>query len=187
MQRLFVADPFDNPRPFSYIADRHEGENTMDWLEYRDLAGVPGGVTDIFLDFVDAFERVEQFYPHNFRDPASVARVVRSLSARTYDRATLVSVLREQNTAFGGSPATTRNIDLLRHPETLAVVTGQQVGLFGGPLYTLYKVLSAVKLARHLKTLQPDHDFVPVFWLEGEDHDFAEVHSVGLLDTESRL
>ena len=159
----------------------------MDWLEYRDLSGLSGAVTDIFLDFVDSFDRVERFYPHNFRDPAAYAGVVQALSQRSLERATLVEVLREQNAVFGGSPQTIRNIDLLRRPGTLAVVTGQQVGLFGGPLYTIYKALTAVKLSQHLRTLFPENEFVPVFWLEGEDHDFEEVHKLGLLDAESRL
>jgi len=183
----FCPSHIDTPRASSYIADPDEGRSDMDALDYRDLSGLPGAVSEIFLDFIDSFDRVGQYYPHDFRDPEAVPSVAQALSARTYDRGTLASVLREQNIAFGGSPATIRNIELLRRPETLAVVTGQQVGLFGGPLYSLYKVLTAVKLAAHLKSVHPQYNFVPVFWLEGEDHDFEEVHKVGVLDSESRL
>lgn len=72
--------------------------------------------------------------------------------------------------------------DALRDSRSYAVVTGQQAGMAGGPLYTLYKAAGAVKAAAELARLEPDHRFVPVFWIEADDHDFAEASTIPLLD-----
>ena len=79
----------------------------------------------------------------------------------------MVAALRAQN---GDHPS----LDILSQPGAVAVVTGQQVGLFSGPAYTIYKALTAAKLAEHLS--QRGTPAVPVFWLATEDHDFAEVN-----------
>ncbi len=70
----------------------------------------------------------------------------------------------------------------LRDPDSYAVVTGQQAGIAGGPLYTLYKAIGAVRAAEELSRLHPEHRFVPVFWIEGDDHDFDEARKIALLD-----
>ncbi len=75
-------------------------------------------------------------------------------------------------------PAVERNIEALDQPDTLAVVTGQQVGIFGGPLYTFYKALTAVMLARALQSEAPGA-VVPIFWMETSDVDFSEVNRIG--------
>lgn len=72
--------------------------------------------------------------------------------------------------------------ETLRAQKSYAVVTGQQAGIAGGPLYTLYKAVGAVKAAAQLAELDPDHRFVPVFWIEADDHDFAEASTIPLLD-----
>src|SRR5687768_6061101 len=77
------------------------------------------------------------------------------------------------NQRWGAGDATLDNIKLLRDADCIAVVSGQQAGLFTGPLYTIYKALSAVKLAGCLR--QRHTKAVPVFWIASEDHDFAEV------------
>jgi bacillithiol biosynthesis cysteine-adding enzyme BshC len=89
-------------------------------------------------------------------------------------RRAVVDVLRKQNRLFGADDAaTTRNLDRLRDG-AFAVVTGQQVGLFGGPAYSIYKALTAVHVARELT--ERGVNAVPVFWLATEDHDLAEVN-----------
>jgi bacillithiol biosynthesis cysteine-adding enzyme BshC len=77
------------------------------------------------------------------------------------------------NASWGAGSQTLKNIELLREPDSIAVVSGQQAGLFSGPLYTIYKALSAVKLAGCLN--QRNTKAVPVFWVATEDHDFPEV------------
>lgn len=131
------------------------------------------GASKLFLDFSYHFDRVARFYPHNPHDRASFASSARAIDYPAARRAALVAALEAQN---GPSPALRK----LAEPGTVAVVTGQQVGLFCGPSYTIYKALTAVRLARDL-TAQ-GIPAVPVFWLASEDHDFPEVASAYSFD-----
>ncbi len=129
------------------------------------------GTTRFFSDFCYDFARVDRFFQHDPHNPASFAAAARAIDYPDSRRAALVTALRAQN---GDSPSLRK----LAEPGTVAVVTGQQVGLFCGPLYTAYKALTAVRLARDL-TAQ-GIPAVPVFWLASEDHDFPEVnHAYG--------
>ncbi len=107
------------------------------------------------------------------------------LEAYKTDRASLCEALGQSNKRWGASTATLANVERLRSPESVAVVTGQQTGLFTGPLYTLYKALSAVKLAACLTSRGTDA--VPVFWMATEDHDWEEVQSAQVIACDGRL
>jgi bacillithiol synthase len=154
----------------------------MDWIDFRELPASAGGFTRLYLDYLQNSPKLAEFFVGPYRDPASYAAVMESIARRQPDRATLVSVLEEQNA--GAGPRTQEHIESLRSGSTFAVVTGQQVGLFGGPLYTVLKSLTTVKLAAWLKERFPSVDVVPVFWVEGEDHDFAEVHGTNVPNAE---
>jgi bacillithiol biosynthesis cysteine-adding enzyme BshC len=154
----------------------------MDWIDFRELPAASGGFTRLFLDYLQNAPALGEFFAGHFRDPRSYATVMENISRRQPDRSALVAVLEEQNA--GADAATIENIEALRSGSTFAVVTGQQVGLFGGPLYTILKSITTVKLAAALKEQHPGVDVVPVFWVEGEDHDFAEVHGANVLNTE---
>ena len=93
----------------------------------------------------------------------------------TDNRQILVESLRRQYEKSDLSEATNYNVALLEKASTFTVTTGHQLNLFTGPLYFLYKIVSAVNLAKELKTKYPDHDFVPVYWMATEDHDFEEI------------
>ena len=159
----------------------------VEWLDYRQLPLESGGFSELFFDYVYEFTEVERFYPFNFRESAHYQTAMSAISERTYDRQALVRVLEEQNTAFGSTAKALDNIALLLKPTTFAIVTGQQVGLFGGPLYTVLKTITTIKLSERLKQKYPQFDFVPVFWIEGEDHDFAEMNHVSVLDGENKV
>lgn len=90
-------------------------------------------------------------------------------------RQAIADLLRQQNHGFGAGPATAANLDRLTEGAG-AVVTGQQVGLFGGPLLTLFKAASAIRLASEAS--RDGHPHVPIFWLASEDHDFDEVNQI---------
>jgi bacillithiol biosynthesis cysteine-adding enzyme BshC len=143
---------------------------------------LPRLVDDYFYDF----GKVQEFYNGDFRDSASYERQVERVQQRRIPRDALAAVLSAQNRSYGCGPETLGQIEKIVRDETCAVVTGQQVGLFSGPLYTIYKALTAVKLVERLNR-DGLGSFVPVFWLASEDHDLAEIDHIVLLDKENRL
>ena len=128
--------------------------------------------TRLFLDYVRDPLALRQFYPSAVRFHHELAaRVPEVLAAYRVDRNRVCDALEAMNRRWGAGQATLDNIQLLRESDCIAVVSGQQAGLFTGPLYTIYKALSAVKLAGCLQ--QRNTKAVPVFWIAAEDHDFA--------------
>ncbi|HLY63633.1 MAG TPA: bacillithiol biosynthesis cysteine-adding enzyme BshC [Terriglobia bacterium] len=141
--------------------------------------------SSLFLDYVSRFERVAQFYNGSPYQPASYSALATKMKFGDEPRRRIAEILTAQNKAFGSSAATFDNIARLARPGTFAVVTGQQVGLLGGPAFTLYKALTAVKLAQTLT--ERGLEAVPVFWLATEDHDLEEVARTATLDDELNL
>jgi bacillithiol biosynthesis cysteine-adding enzyme BshC len=138
----------------------------------------------LFRDYLYDFARVSEFYPFPPLAPESFRRSAESLRYTDEMRQAVVAVLREQNEGLQGSAESLRNLDRLSKPGCSAVVTGQQVGLFSGPAFILYKALTAIQLARSLS--QQGVDAVPIFWLETEDHDFVEVNHCFIQDREGK-
>ncbi len=145
-------------------------------LPFAELPGFPA----LFQTYCTDYDALAPFFAGDFRQPAARADAARRAADHPRDRATLVEVLLDQNARWGMDAATRAHIEALRRPEAVAVVTGQQVGLLTGPLYTPYKTLTALQLAHRLGQ-ETGRPVVPVFWLEGEDHDFDEVAAVRLL------
>ncbi|GHG66655.1 bacillithiol biosynthesis cysteine-adding enzyme BshC [Comamonas sp. JC664] len=113
------------------------------------------------------------FLPDDYRHRDARARAVDAAASRTVSPA-LLDVLRAQNARLAPSPAREHHLALLAQPGTVVVVTGQQMGLFLGPLYTLYKAASAIVTARALQD-ETGRPCVPLFWLQTEDHDLPEI------------
>ncbi|HHM23871.1 MAG TPA: bacillithiol biosynthesis cysteine-adding enzyme BshC, partial [Bacteroidetes bacterium] len=111
----------------------------------------------------------------HFSEPQDFVQVARQIRAKNYPRSEVVSVLRAQNEGLEAGPATFDHLNLLENPDSCAVVGGQQPGLFGGPLYTLYKALTILKLANALSS-RLSCPVLPVFWIASDDHDFREVN-----------
>jgi bacillithiol biosynthesis cysteine-adding enzyme BshC len=140
----------------------------------------------LFLDYLRDPTSLRRFYPSAVRFHHELAeRAPEVLNAYRTDRRELCDALEEMNRAWGASDETLRNISRLRERDCVAVVSGQQAGLFTGPLYTIYKALSAVKLAGCLT--QRGTPAVPVFWIATEDHDFAEVATAEFIGCDCRL
>lgn len=91
-------------------------------------------------------------------------------------RKNLVSVLQQQYENIDISDQTRQNITDLAQPNTFTVTTGHQLNLFSGPLYFLYKIVTTINLSKELKTRYPSYNFVPVYWMATEDHDFEEIN-----------
>jgi bacillithiol biosynthesis cysteine-adding enzyme BshC len=91
-------------------------------------------------------------------------------------RQTLVNVLKKQYAELNVSAETSNHIELLNQPNTFTVTTGHQLNLFSGPLYFLYKIISTINLTTELKAKYPNYNFVPVYWMATEDHDFEEIN-----------
>ncbi len=140
----------------------------------------------LFLDYLRDPLALRQFYPSAVRFHHELPmRAAEVLAAHQVDRNKVCDALEVMNTGWGAGEETQRNIKLLRDSECLAVVSGQQAGLFTGPLYTIYKAISAVKLAGCLS--QRNTKAVPVFWIAAEDHDFAEVARAEFIGRDCRL
>ena len=122
--------------------------------------------------YLGADERCAGFIPLRYDSAVDRARAVTTAAKRSVSSEVL-ACLRAQNNG-GASPAIAANLAALSEPGTVCVLTGQQVGLFLGPLYTVYKAAAAIVTARALEA-ETGHRAVPIFWLQTEDHDFAEV------------
>lgn len=135
------------------------------------------GSTALFTDYLYQFDRVEPFY----QQPPSAEAVLEAAKKANISaehRRNLVAALRAQNSEAG--KATAANLDLLSQPDTVVIATGQQVGIYTGPVFTLYKALTAVQHAQWLR--EQGQPAVAVFWLATEDHDFEEVDHTWVQD-----
>jgi len=159
----------------------------MNWIDFGELASFADTFSSLFTDYVSDYGKVQQYYGGNFREEAHWKSLIKRVSERPIDRSALVQILANQNKSFHCGVRTLAHIDSLLNDNAVAVVTGQQVGLFTGPLYTIYKTLTTLKLVDELGTRFPEFIFVPVFWLEGEDHDYEEVNSVNLVNTSNEV
>ena len=136
------------------------------------------GSTALFTDYLYRFDRVRAFYQQP-PDTNAIHQAARKASLPAQHRQDLVAALRQQNSGMG--EATASNLELLSRSDTIVVATGQQVGLYTGPVFTLYKALTALEHARRLR--ESGQPAVAVFWLATEDHDLAEVDHAWVHDT----
>jgi bacillithiol biosynthesis cysteine-adding enzyme BshC len=133
--------------------------------------------TRLFTDFLAYSPSVQPFYPHSPHFSEWSKSEASSLRYDISRRERVSAILERQNNSWEASPQTFANLKRLRQGAA-AIVTGQQVGLFGGPMFAIYKALTAVKLAE--EATAAGIDSVPVFWLATSDHDLAEVNHVSL-------
>jgi bacillithiol synthase len=128
----------------------------------------------LFLEYLNNFPKAQAFYAHAPK-MSSVTAAARELDFPKERRSTVATTLRVQNTALGAGPAVFENLDRLAKG-AIAIVSGQQVGLFSGPAYSFYKALSAIQVANEVT--RSGVEAVPVFWMATEDHDVDEVRHV---------
>ena len=140
-------------------------------------------VREIYLDYCNDFGRLRKFFHYNPRDLENAMTELRGTQQRRFTTEQL-NEIKVYNSRINCSDDTLQNIDKLAKSETVAVVTGQQPGIFTGPLYTIYKALTAIKLAKHI-TEQLGIPAVPVFWNASEDHDFEEVRHIEIINRDN--
>jgi len=140
----------------------------------------------LFLEYLRDPAALKKYYPNVTGSPSNVGKFADEVLANyKTDRGELCDALVEINKQIGASSKTLEYIERLRAADTVAVVTGQQAGILTGPLYTIYKALSAIKLADELN--KNGTKAVPVFWVATEDHDFDEVAEIYLTDKNGEL
>ena len=139
----------------------------------------------LFNDYLKNVPDVAKFYPAHFQNDLSAMLSSRAKTAAS--REELAAILHRQNQQWTKSARVAENIDKLKNNNVLAVVTGQQAGMLGGPLYTFYKIMTTVKYCQKLARDYPDFQFVPVFWMEVNDSDFAEIATIHYLNKENDL
>lgn len=130
--------------------------------------------------YVDHFNDVEDLYLRNFQKPEAYISRLNELDALTFNRKGVADALEIFNCSLGCTEKTLENLKKLRDPHSVVVITGQQAGIFTGALYTVYKAITTIKLARKLE-IELDRPVVPVFWIASEDHDFQEIRAAQYL------
>ncbi len=149
-------------------------------IPFADLDAFP----DLFVDVANRDPQALSYYAGDWGDSDTRRAIAESVAHQPADRNVLADTLIEQNQHWSPDgtlpPAVAANIDALRDPESVAIVTGQQAGFFGGPLYTIYKTITALQLAEEVAE-ETGRPVVPVFWIAGEDHDFEEIAHASIL------
>ena len=141
-------------------------------IDYRATGAFPTLVTD----YLAQDSKLKPFY-NRLPTITAFADQMQEKDFSDENREVLVQVLKNQYSSISDiQPPVKQNIDLLAQPNTYTVTTGHQLNIFTGPLYFIYKIITTINLARELKQAYPDYNFVPVYWMATEDHDFAEVN-----------
>lgn len=144
------------------------------YISYQDTHSF----SKLVLDYVNDDEFLQSFY--SFRPDLDGLK--KAIDARNFkgNRAELVEVLTQQYQHIKTNKSVKHNIALLADANTFTVTTGHQLNLFTGPLYFIYKIVTTINLALELKIANPEKNFVPVYWMATEDHDFEEINHVSV-------
>jgi len=133
--------------------------------------------SDFICDYLDEKLELKDFY-HRFPNLEDFETQIneKRMSVRAQSRTILVETLKKQYDTIETSELTSNNIEGLNSENTFTITTGHQLNLFTGPLYFLYKIISTINLTKELKEKFPDYNFVPIYWMASEDHDFEEIN-----------
>ncbi|MFB9861660.1 bacillithiol biosynthesis cysteine-adding enzyme BshC [Rufibacter immobilis] len=134
-----------------------------------------GAFSSLVLDYLRKDTKLQPFYAH-FPEVASFAALIKDRNFPQEQRQVLVEELTRQYEGVELPEAVKSNLEALAQPQTFTITTGHQLNLFTGPLYFIYKIVTAIKTAQELQKAYPEQKFVPVYWMATEDHDFAEVN-----------
>lgn len=151
----------------------------VDYIAFRET----GYFSELICDYLDGKKQLEPFYNRmpelaNFKEQLKE----KAKNFPLEHRSILAEALKNQYTGIAASEPTLANIESLKEAQTFTVVTGHQLNLFTGPLYFLYKILATINLTEQLKEAYPKYNFVPVYWMATEDHDFDEINYFNFKD-----
>ncbi|MBF6640677.1 bacillithiol biosynthesis cysteine-adding enzyme BshC [Flavobacterium sp. J49] len=135
-----------------------------------------GYFSKLIVDYLDEKPELKALYNRFPKLENFKPQIEEKAKNFTGNRQTLVSALENQYRGFEISETTKTNISLLSDNKTFTITTGHQLNLFTGPLYFLYKIISVINLCQELKQAYPDYNFVPIYWMATEDHDFEEIN-----------
>ena len=133
----------------------------------------------LVVDYVNENPTIEPFINH-FPTLDNFEKQIIEKRNHSVDREILVEVLQQQNSNLSLSNQSQQNIEHLLIKDTLTVTTGHQICIFTGPLYFIYKIISTINLCEQLTAEYPTNNFVPIFWMASEDHDFQEINHIHL-------
>lgn len=142
-----------------------------------------GRFSTLICDYLSAKKELAPFYgafPELDNFASQMEQKKKTFS--THQRKTLVEALREQYAVLQSSKRVSENIDLLAQENTFTITTGHQLCLMTGPLYFIYKIVSSINLCEQLKVQYPKFNFVPIYWMASEDHDFEEISAFRFQD-----
>lgn len=143
--------------------------------------------SELVDNYLRDFPKVSPLFNYNPHQKESFRKRLAVVNGKyTVDRGKLVAMLRKYNQKLGCGEKTLFNIERLAQEGATMIITGQQPGVFTGPLYTIYKAMTAIQLAARMSD-ELGNPVVPVFWVGGEDHDFGEIHHIDLLSRENRV
>lgn len=142
--------------------------------QYLPLAST-GQFSQLFLDYIGKKDKLRPFY-NRFPELSAFQEQVHDKVFDASKRQVLVDALARQYQSVANKP----DFSILLQPNTFTVTTGHQLNIFTGPVYIIYKLITTINLARRLKEAYPDYNFVPVYWMASEDHDFAEINHFSL-------
>ena len=133
--------------------------------------------SDLINDYLDQKEELKHFYNH-FPSKENFSKQIeeKQLNYPIESRRILVESLNRQYKGLNMSEQTQKNITALGNENTFTITTGHQLNLFTGPLYFLYKIISTINLCKELRETYPNYNFVPIYWMASEDHDFEEIN-----------
>lgn len=137
-----------------------------------------GYFSTLFLDYVNHAHKVFPFYNYS-PSPDSFELAIKDISLFKFNRELLAEVITKQYEE-SNCPLPKANSQLLSMDNTYTVCTGHQPCLFTGPLYFVYKIISSINLAEELKKKFSEYNFIPLYWMLGEDHDFEEINHIYL-------
>lgn len=144
------------------------------------------GASAFLAAYTRAFDSISPLFAGNPADPSAWRAAIRRAGAVERDRAPIAAVLRAQMDRRGAPAEAREKAARLTQPNAVTIVTGQQAGAFAGPLYTLLKAVTTLQLARQIEA-QHGVPVVPIFWADGEDHDWQEIRATSVLDPDDRL